>query len=392
LKISSALTFRYTWDLVGDPAGEESAMTEEPEQALNRLERRKARTRASLVRAAQGFIAAGRTNVPIQEITQAADVGMGSFYNHFETKEELFDAAVEDALDAFGATLDRLTADIDDPAQVFAQSFRLTGRLHRRRPDLSKVLLHNGLALTGSDKGLAPRARRDIEAAARAGRFTVRDPELALAIVAGAALCLGQLLHDHPERDDAQAADQVTEDLLRMLGVDADEAHDISRRPLPNLDALPQGDTGRVERLSRSTAGGRRSWPPGSIHARSPLRPDSPAQWPRRRQHSDAQLGRQSQVRLQRDGAIAQLVGGGWATRPTPRCAPRLSRRPLPQRGIRRAAGDGRDRIDPVGQYGSAHQNQDPTVATNLPEDSRPVRADFLAGVFHLGRVGGWRE
>jgi AcrR family transcriptional regulator len=229
--------------LVGDPAGEESAMTEEREEALNRLERRKARTRASLVRAAQGFIAAGRMNVPILEITEAADVGMGSFYNHFETKEELFDAAVEDALDAFGAVMDRLTVGIDDPAQVFAQSFRLTGRLHRRRPDLSKVLLHHGLALVSSDKGLAPRARRDIEAAARAGRFTVRDLDLALAIVAGAALCLGQLIHDHPERDDAEATDQVTEDLLRMLGVAADEAHDISRRPLPDPNDLPQHDT-----------------------------------------------------------------------------------------------------------------------------------------------------
>jgi AcrR family transcriptional regulator len=218
-------------------------MTEEREEALNRLERRKARTRASLVRAAQGFIAAGRMNVPILEITEAADVGMGSFYNHFETKEELFDAAVEDALDAFGAVMDRLTVGIDDPAQVFAQSFRLTGRLHRRRPDLSKVLLHHGLALVSSDKGLAPRARRDIEAAARAGRFTVRDLDLALAIVAGAALCLGQLIHDHPERDDAEATDQVTEDLLRMLGVAADEAHDISRRPLPDPNDLPQHDT-----------------------------------------------------------------------------------------------------------------------------------------------------
>src|SRR6185312_17124168 len=177
-----------------------------PSKQGSRLDRRKARTRDALIRAAQTLIAEGRTNVPIVEITQVADVGMGSFYNHFETKEELFDAAVEGALDAFGATLDQLTTDIDDPAQVFAQSFRLTGRLHRRRPDLSKVLLHNGLALTGSDKGLAPRARRDIQAGARAGRFTVRDPELALAIVAGAALCLGQLLHDHPERDDAQAA------------------------------------------------------------------------------------------------------------------------------------------------------------------------------------------
>ena len=215
----------------------------------NRLERRKARTRAALVRAAQRFIAEGRVNVPILEITQAADVGMGSFYNHFETKEELFDAAVEDALDAFGAVMDRLTVGMDDPAQVFAQSFRLTGRLHRRRPDLSKVLLHNGLELFGSNRGLAPRARRDIEAGVRAGRFTVRDSELALAIVAGAALCLGQLLHDHPEREDGEAADQAAEDLLRMLGVDAEEASEICQRPLPDPGALPA--SGTAARASR---------------------------------------------------------------------------------------------------------------------------------------------
>jgi hypothetical protein len=53
--------------------------------------------------------------------------------------------------------------------------------------------------------------------------------------VAGAALCLGQLLHDHPERDDAEATDQVAEDLLRMLGLPADEAEEICRRPLPDL-------------------------------------------------------------------------------------------------------------------------------------------------------------
>jgi AcrR family transcriptional regulator len=219
-------------------------MAQDAGMAANRAERRKARTRASLVRAAQGFIAAGRMNVPILEITQAADVGMGSFYNHFETKEELFDAAVEDALDAFGALLDQLTASIEDPAHVFAQSFRLTGRLHRRRPDLSRVLLHNGLALAGSDKGLAPRARRDIEAGVQSGRFADCDPELVMTVVAGATLCLGQLLHQHPERDDAQAADQVAEMLLRMLGVPDEEAHDICSSPLPHPDdLLPQRDS-----------------------------------------------------------------------------------------------------------------------------------------------------
>jgi AcrR family transcriptional regulator len=208
-----------------------------PEHALSRLERRKAETRAALVRAAQTLIAAGRMNAPILEITQAADVGMGSFYNHFENKEQLYQAAVEAALEAQGALLDDLTADLDDPAQAFAQSFRLTGRLHRREPAFSKVLLHYGFALTTSDNGLAPRARRDIEAAVREGRFTVRDPELALTTVAGAALSLGWLLHEQPERDDAVATDQVTEDLLRMLGLAAAEAHEICTRPLPDLDS-----------------------------------------------------------------------------------------------------------------------------------------------------------
>ena len=212
-------------------------MAEQTDQAPNRLVRRKARTRAALVRAAQAFLAAGKPNVPILEITQAADVGMGSFYNHFENKEELFRAAVEGAMDLYGEVLDGLTVGLDDPAQVFAQSFRLTGRLHRRHPELSKVLLGNGLRLAGSDKGLAPRARRDIEAGVRAGRFRVPDPELALVIVAGAALGLGQLLHDHPERDDAEATDQVTEDLLRLLGIPAGEAREICERALPDLDA-----------------------------------------------------------------------------------------------------------------------------------------------------------
>jgi AcrR family transcriptional regulator len=214
-------------------------MSEHVDATANRLERRKALTRAALVHAAQSFIARGKLDVPILEITQAADVGLGSFYNHFASKDELFQAAVEDALDVYGGVLDQLTVGLDDPAEIFAQSFRLTGRLHRRQPELSKVLLHNGLALVGSDKGLAPRARRDIENAVREGRFTVRDPELAMLIVAGAALCLGQLLHDHPDRDDAAAADQVCQDLLRMLGVRADEAHAICQRRLPDLDQLP---------------------------------------------------------------------------------------------------------------------------------------------------------
>ena len=218
-------------------------MAEQQNQPVNRLERRKQRTRAALIQAAQAFIAGGKLNVPVLEITQAADVGMGSFYNHFDSKEELFEAAVADLLDTHGALLDQVTAPLDDPAEKFACSFRLTGRLFRRRPQESLVLLSHGLTLISSDRGLAPRALRDITEAAEAGRFRVDDPKLALAVAGGALMGLGQLLQGEPSRDDALAADQLTEDVLRLFGLPAEEAHEICQRPLPDIDGLTLPDS-----------------------------------------------------------------------------------------------------------------------------------------------------
>jgi AcrR family transcriptional regulator len=198
----------------------------------NRLERRKQRTRAALIRAAQSFIAAGKLNVPVQDISQAADVGVGSFYNHFDSKEQLYQVAVNEVLDAQGALVDDLTESIEDPAEMFACRFRLTGRLFRRRPEEGRVVL----ALITSDRGLGPRGKRDIAAAAAAGRFRVTDPELAMALSGGALLGLGQLLQAQPERDDARAVDQVTENVLRLFGLSAEEAHRLCRMPLPDLE------------------------------------------------------------------------------------------------------------------------------------------------------------
>jgi AcrR family transcriptional regulator len=213
-------------------------MSDRRSSTVNRLVRRKARTRAALIRAAQTLIAEGRTDVPILEITQEADVGLGSFYNHFETKEQLFDAAVEAVMDAYGQLLDKLTADIADPAEVFAASFRLTGRLHRREPELSRVLLNNVLRLLSASDGLAPRARRDIQAGVAAGCFDVTDLDVAVAMAASALIALGQLLHDQPGRDVDETTDHVAEDLLRILGMSRRQAHRICSLPLPETEAV----------------------------------------------------------------------------------------------------------------------------------------------------------
>ena len=218
-------------------------MTDAESTTGNRLERRKMRTRAALIGAAQGFIAAGKLNAPVLEITQAADVGMGSFYNHFDSKDQLFEAAVNEILDELGAILDRLTVDGEDPAATFARSFRLVGRLFGQRPQMCRVLLNTGLTLIFADRGLAPRALRDIEVAADAGRFAVDDPALAMSLAGGALMGVAQLLQNHPERDSGEVADRATRDVLIMLGLAADEADEICTRPLPDLDELTESDS-----------------------------------------------------------------------------------------------------------------------------------------------------
>ena len=140
-------------------------------------------------------------------------------------------------MDGYGQLLDELTRNIEDPAEVFACSFRLTGRLQRREPELGRVFLNNVLRLLSADNGLAPRARRDIKAAMDAGRFQIEDLDVAVTLAAGALIALGQLLQDHPDRDAEETTDRVTEELLRLFGVRTSTARRICSLPLPDLEA-----------------------------------------------------------------------------------------------------------------------------------------------------------
>ncbi|MBV1854342.1 TetR/AcrR family transcriptional regulator [Catellatospora tritici] len=211
----------------GSPASD-SALTP------SRLERRKAQTRQKLIAAARVMLAADTAaQASIQEITDAADVGFGSFYNHFSSKNELFTTAVDEVLEELGGLLDQLSVDVDDPALAFAQSVRLTLRLCRARPQTSAVLVRHGMSYVDSTQGLSPRALRDIQAGMASGRFTVTEPVLARAAVAGAVLATLHLSLTDPDRVDDTACDQLAEQLLRMLGVPAEQAHTLANTPLP---------------------------------------------------------------------------------------------------------------------------------------------------------------
>ena len=175
----------------------------------------------------------GTTDASIQEITNAADVGFGSFYNHFTSKAELFEQAVADVLEQHGALLERRTAGIEDPAEVFAVAVRLTAQLATTQPAVAEIFTQAGLTFLIADEGLAPRALRDIERGVAAGRFKVDNPYVALASTSGSILSFLQLQLTSPELLGETSVDELAEQVLRMLGMSARSAHAIAHRPLP---------------------------------------------------------------------------------------------------------------------------------------------------------------
>ncbi|MFF0528005.1 TetR/AcrR family transcriptional regulator [Nocardia amikacinitolerans] len=212
-------------------------MTTEP-VVRNRVDRRRERTRNALLGAARKFLSEGRSAVSIQEITDAADVGFGSFYNHFESKEQLFDEAARSALRVYSEMRDAIVALYDDPAEVFAVSFRLTGRLQRQIPETVKVVLNWGMSIMLLDEGLAPRARRDIVAAQEAGRFEPMDPDLAVMAAGGSMLGLLQLLDAEPDADADALSDEMAFRVLRMFGMNKRAAQKLTSTELPPLPQL----------------------------------------------------------------------------------------------------------------------------------------------------------
>jgi len=202
---------------------------------VSRLDRRKARTRQALIDAAVRLIAEGRGDrASIQEITEEADIGFGSFYNHFESKEQLFQTASQEVLERWGQMIDRASAGLTDPAERFAVGTRISGRLGWTHPDIAGFLTGAGLDALDIPTGLAPRARRDIQAGQATGRFTVPDADIALSAVAGGLLGLLRTGQHYPERVTETTVDQLAEAVLRLLGVPAPEAARLAILPLPD--------------------------------------------------------------------------------------------------------------------------------------------------------------
>lgn len=83
----------------------------------NRFDRRREKTRVDLLESAKRVIAAkGYHNTRISDIASDADVGLGTFYLHFKTKNEIFIELVEEGAADLRRMLMEAKAGVSDPA------------------------------------------------------------------------------------------------------------------------------------------------------------------------------------------------------------------------------------------------------------------------------------
>ncbi|WP_233860090.1 TetR/AcrR family transcriptional regulator [Paraburkholderia sp. HD33-4] len=212
-----------------------------------RLVRRKHETRVRLLDAAFGLIAKkGMDGVTINEITDAADVGFGSFYNHFDSKEGLFTTLVEWLFEQFADTLDGLVGGLSDPAEVVAVSVRHTLLRACREPVWGQLLIREGLSARALSGGLGQRLLRDTRRGIAQRRFMVADELICVVSVIGTVLAgLAAELHFSPSSkrivrsrktlrsQEERFARNIAAVVLQAFGLKRIEAEKIARRPMP---------------------------------------------------------------------------------------------------------------------------------------------------------------
>jgi AcrR family transcriptional regulator len=201
--------------------------------AETRGARRRAKTRAQLVEAARTLFARdGVEPVRINEITEEADVGFGSFYNHFASKDEIVAAVVGETMAEHGERLDALAEVLDDPAEVVAVAHRHFVDLARTEPETGWLAVRLELTHGVLAQAVGHRAVRDLERGVAEGRFDVEDVPVAFAATGGALLFVMRAVLEGVLGEDAGVVH--AERVLRMLGVDAADAAEVARRPLPD--------------------------------------------------------------------------------------------------------------------------------------------------------------
>ena len=191
----------------------------------SRTERKRERTRRELLEAGREVLAEKGASLTIRDVTTAADVAVGTFYNYFQDPDDLIDAVMrEELLTIMASAAGEQTT---DPAERIAQT---TVRvLDRAIGDpawgrLALRLVHR----PGEPNQLNGYLRDDLDEGRAQARFEFGADDATLDLATGLlVMSLRRIVAGAAGRE---VVAPVVERLLRALGIEADEAAVIARR------------------------------------------------------------------------------------------------------------------------------------------------------------------
>jgi len=190
-----------------------------------RVERRKRRTRERIFQTAlKLFLEKGLDETTVAEIAEAADIGKGTFFTYFPTKESIFSEVSSHLVDAMEESLDAAGRAGESVEAKFLALFRPAIDWHASNPVLSRYMLAAMMRDTASLQAdrlsqhrLYERLGRELADAQATGAITT-DVELPAAVTAIAGTYFGSL-----------GAWHAAETLIPLAAVFSDSLHVVFR-------------------------------------------------------------------------------------------------------------------------------------------------------------------
>lgn len=206
--------------------------------ALGRVARRQQRTRELLIQAASAVMSEkGVDGATMLEIAERADMGAGTVYNYFKSKEDLAIAVLEEMMHGLAVRIEAATESFEDPAQVYAFGVRTVIETATTDVRWKQLLNRSEVIADALFRRIGPFAIRDLRRAADAGRMKISNAELVWRLTSHAIVGISLAITQGEVPGDS--IDQVVVRLLCMTGLGVDGAIELAGRQRPPLPADP---------------------------------------------------------------------------------------------------------------------------------------------------------
>ena len=193
------------------------------DDGLNGYQRRRQETRRQLLEAGRAlFVERGVENVSIDAITSNAGVAKGSFYNHFESRDALFDALVAQTVERLLEKRSAYSPPLDDPIDLALARTWFAHYSLLSDPDACRLLLQAGSMSTGEviSNVLRETLGEELTDGVALGSLSHLDPQVVYAAYFGVLLsATSYLLNQGDALDPKEGASQLTELTFAVLGL-----------------------------------------------------------------------------------------------------------------------------------------------------------------------------